>query len=52
MFNVNDTVSMDYIQKYKDYSEKLLSVSNSIIVYDLIHNKESNQANNINVTTQ
>ena len=30
------TISEDYIQNLKDYSEKRLSVSNSIILYDLI----------------
>ncbi len=47
MFNLTDTVGLDYIQKYKEYAEKVLSVSNSIIVYDLIKNKENIEANQV-----
>ncbi len=34
------TVSVDYIQKYNDYSEKAISISDSIIVYNLIKKTE------------
>lgn len=33
-------IEEDYIATHKDYVEKLLDVSNSIIVYDLLSNKE------------
>lgn len=33
----NSVIDDDYIEKYKKYSEKLLDVSNSIIVHDLIY---------------
>ncbi len=36
LLNENETVSVDYIEKYNQYSEKLISISNSIIVYNLI----------------
>ena len=37
----NEQVSVEYIQKYNQYTEELLSVSDSIIVYDLI--KKTNE---------
>lgn len=37
----NEPVSVEYIQKYNQYTEELLSVSDSIIVYDLI--KKTNE---------
>lgn len=36
MLNEGDTVSKEYIDKYNQISEESISVSNSIIVYDLI----------------
>ena len=32
----NETVSTEYINKYTTYADKLISVSNDIIVHDLI----------------
>ena len=42
MLNENETVSVDYIEKYNQYSEELISVSNSIIVYDLVQKNNEN----------
>ncbi len=36
LLNADDTVSIDYIQKYTTFAEQAISVSDSIIVYDLI----------------
>lgn len=43
MLNEGETVSVDYIEKYNKYAEDVISISNSIIVYDLI---EKNNQNN------
>ena len=39
--NLEDTLSEDYINSCKDYSDKLISVSNDIIIHDLI--KKTNE---------
>lgn len=44
LLNPDDTVSIDYINKYNQISEDYIAVSNSIIVYDLI--KKLNEVNN------
>lgn len=36
LLNEEETVSIDYIEKYNKYSEELISISNDIIVYDMI----------------
>jgi len=36
LLNVNEPVSTEYINKYTKYSDKIISVSNDIIVHDLI----------------
>ncbi len=36
LLNPNDVVSAEYINKYSSYAEKIVSVSNSVIIYDLI----------------
>ena len=36
LLNVNEPVSTEYINKYTNHAEKLISVSNHIIVHDLI----------------
>ena len=41
LLNSNETVSMEYVQKYTDFAEQALSISDSIIVYDLI--KKTNE---------
>ena len=47
LLNPDDTVSVDYINKYNKIAEKYISVSNSIIVYDLIKKtKESEELKN------
>ena len=43
MLNEDETVSVDYIEKYNQYAEDVISISDSIIVYDLI---EKNNQNN------
>lgn len=45
----NSVVTEDYIAKYKEYSDKLLSVSNAIIVFDLIKKTDENQINEADV---
>ncbi len=43
MLNDGETVSVDYIEKYNEYAEQVISISDSIIVYDLVEkNNESN----------
>ena len=42
MINQNETVSVDYIEFYKEYSESIIEVSNVITVHDLIRrNREA-----------
>lgn len=41
----DETVSIDYIKSYNDYSEEILSISDSIIVYDLI--RKTNETNKL-----
>ncbi len=43
LLNEEETVSLDYIKKYNDYSEKLIKISNDIIVYDMITKYEETQ---------
>ena len=43
ILNEGETVSVDYIEKYNKYAEDVISISDSIIVYDLI---EKNNQNN------
>ena len=45
LLDLNEIVSLDYIQKYIDYSEELLSISDKIIVYDLI--RKTNETENL-----
>lgn len=44
LLNESATVNTDYIQEKDKYAEKLISISNSIIVYDLI--KKTTETNN------
>ena len=41
LLNTEETVGLEYIQNYNKYSEKLISVSNDIIVYDMIKKEEA-----------
>lgn len=34
--NVNEAISQTYIDHYKEYSEQIISISNDIIIYDMI----------------
>ena len=43
VLNEGETVSVDYIEKYNKYAEEAISVSSSIIIYDLV---EKNNENN------
>lgn len=45
VLNPNDTVSMEYIETYTKKAEEAISVSNKIIVYDLI--RKTNEANQL-----
>lgn len=45
LLNTIDTVTTDYIQEKDKYAEKILAISNSIIVYDLI--KKTNETKNL-----
>lgn len=40
VINLDAIIDDEYIKNHKEYVEKILSVSNSIIVYDLLSNKE------------
>ena len=40
LLDTEETVSIDYINKYTKYSEKLISISDDIIVYDMIKKTE------------
>ncbi len=40
-------ITMDYINYYKDYSEKIIDISNNIITYDLIKNVGENKENEL-----
>ena len=39
--NLDAEIGMDYIEKYNEYSEKLINISNGIITYDLINAYET-----------
>ena len=43
LLNSEETVSIDYIEKYNKYSEKLISISDDIIVYDMIKKTEEKE---------
>lgn len=43
LLNPDDTVSVEYMEKYTDIAEQAISISNSIIVYDLIQRTEETQ---------
>ncbi len=43
LLNLDETVSIDYIEKYNKYSEEIISISNSIIVYDMIEKTEESE---------
>ena len=42
MLNEGEVVSVDYIEKYNKYAEDVISVSDAIIVYDLIDKNNQN----------
>lgn len=42
MLNEGEMVSVDYIEKYNQYAEDVISVSDAIIVYDLIDKNNQN----------
>lgn len=42
LLNPDDTVSVDYIKKYNEIADQVISISDSIIVYDLI--KKTNES--------
>jgi len=46
ILNLNDTISEDYIAKYNKIAEEDVSVSNAIIVYDLIKKSTQKQVEN------
>lgn len=43
LINEEETVSLDYIKKYNEYTEKLISISNDVIIYDMIKKHEEAQ---------
>lgn len=43
LLNEEETVSLEYIEKYNSYSEKLISISNDVIIYDMIKKYEEAQ---------
>ena len=43
--DLNTSISTEYLQKYSEYADKLISVSNGIITYDLI--KKINEENEL-----
>ena len=43
--NLNSSIDMDYINKNNEYAEKLISISNGIITYDLIKAYETGVEN-------
>ena len=43
--DLNTSISTDYLKKYSDYADKIISVSNGIITYDLI--KKINEENEL-----
>lgn len=45
LLSTDETVSVDYINKYTEIAEQSISISNSIIVYDLI--KKTNESKNL-----
>lgn len=47
-FNTNEEIAEDYISNNTEYANKLLDVSNNLIVYDLIKRKEE-KVTNMNV---
>ena len=42
MLDESETVSVDYIEKYNKYAEEVISISDSIIVYDLVSKNNEN----------
>ena len=52
LLDSNETVSLDYIEKYNEYSEQIISISNSIIAYDMIKKTEEseNLVNTVNTS--
>lgn len=44
MLNPDDTVSVDYINKFNEIAEEKISISNAIIVYDLIRKTNETKA--------
>ena len=47
--NINEAIPQTYIDYYKEYSEKIISISNDIIVYDMIaKEKQVEQINSAN----
>ncbi len=45
--NMNTVISEDYISNLKDYTDERLTISNDIIVHDLIYREGDNVMNNI-----
>lgn len=45
--DLTSEISMEYINKYKQYSEKIMEVSNNIITYDLIKKVGNNTDNEL-----
>ncbi len=43
LLNPQDTVSVEYMEKYTEIADKTISISNSIIVYDLIQKTRETQ---------
>jgi len=52
LLNPDDTVSVDYIQKYNKLADEAVSISDSIIVYDLIKKEESKEKLTSEVTNE
>lgn len=45
--NSNETISTDYIEKNTEYTNKLLEISNNLIVYDLIAREKERKENKV-----
>ena len=43
LLNTEETVGLDYIKNNNKYSEKLIAISNDVIVYDMIKKQEETQ---------
>lgn len=52
LLNPDDTVSVDYIQKYNKLADEAVSISDSIIVYDLIKKEEAKEKLTSEVTNE